>query len=141
MPLEVAPFKGEISRVAESEDINDRTMRVEIDLDNPDGVLRDGMFGRAFIVLEKLIKNLTVPSSCLIDRNGKGEGAVLVVNDGKVHRVKVHVGMDTGLHAEIVDGLNENDQVILQPDPSVAEGTEVQVESVSSAPKKVAGTE
>ena len=134
-------FPGKISRVAESEDINDRTMRAEIDLDNPDGVLRDGMFGRAFIVLEKLIKNLTVPSSCLIDRNGKGEGAVLIVKDGKVHRVKVHVGMDTGLHAEIVDGLSEGEQVILQPDPSVADGTEVQVESVSSAPKKVSGTE
>jgi HlyD family secretion protein len=134
-------FPGKISRVAESEDINDRTMRAEIDLDNPDGVLRDGMFGRAFIILEKLIKNLTVPSSCLIDRNGKGEGAVLIVKDGKVRRVKVHVGMDTGLLAEIVDGLAESDQVILQPDPSIAEGTAVQIESVSSPPKKASGTE
>jgi len=124
-------FKGQISRVAESEDLKDRTMRVEIDLPNPDGVLRDGMFGRALILLEKLIKNLTVPSSCLIDRNGKGEGAVLTVKDGKVHRVSVHVGMDTGLRAEIIDGLADHDQVILQPDASIAEGTPVQVESVS----------
>jgi len=127
-------FKGQVSRVAESEDLKDRTMRVEIDLDNPDGVLRDGMFGRALILLEKLIKSLTVPSSCLIDRNGKGEGAVLTVRDGKVHRVNVHVGMDTGLRAEIIDGLAEQDQVILQPDASIAEGTPVQVETVS-APK------
>jgi HlyD family secretion protein len=134
-------FPGKISRVAESEDVNDRTMRAEIDLDNSDGLLRDGMFGRAFIVLEKLITNLAVPSSCLINRNGKGEGAVLVVKDGKVHRAKVHVGMDTGLLAEIVDGLSENDQVILQPDPSVAEGTDVEVVSVASPPKKVSGTE
>ena len=84
------------------------------------------------ILLEKVVKNLTVPSSCLIDRNGKGEGAVMVVKDGKIHRVNVHVGMDTGLRAEIVDGLAENDQVILQPDPSIAEGTPVQVESVAS---------
>ena len=107
-------------------------MRVEIDLPNPDGVLRDGMFGRADILLEKIIKNLTVPSSCLIDRNGKGEGAVLVVRDGKVHRVAVRVGMDTGLRAEIVNGLAEDDQVILQPDASIAEGTKVQVETVKS---------
>lgn len=121
-------FEGRISRVAESEDLKDRTMRAEIDLDNPDGVLRDGMFGRAFVVLEKLIKNLTVPSSCLINRNGEGDGAVMVVKDGKVQRVKVHVGMDTGLRAEIVDGLHENDVIILQPDPSIADGTAVQVE-------------
>ena len=65
-------FKGEISRVAESEDLDDRTMRVEIDLDNPDGILRDGMFGRATILLEKVVKNLTIPSSCLIDAQRQG---------------------------------------------------------------------
>jgi RND family efflux transporter MFP subunit len=125
-------FHGQISRVSESEDLKDRTMRVEIDLPNPDLVLRDGMFGRALIILEKLIKNLTVPSSCLIDRNGKGEGAVLTVSDGKVHRVNVHVGMDTGLRAEIIDGLAESDQVVLQPNASIADGTPVQVEPVAN---------
>ena len=80
-------FKAKVSRIAESEDLKDRTMRVEIDIDNPDHALRDGMFGRAEILLEKLIKNLTIPSSCLVQRNGKGEGAVLVVRDGEVHRV------------------------------------------------------
>jgi RND family efflux transporter MFP subunit len=129
-------FKGQISRVAESEDLNDRTMRVEIDLLNPDGVLRDGMFGRALIVLEKLIKNLIVPSSALIDLNGKGEGAVLTVKDGKVRRVAVHVGLDTGLRAEIIDGLSDQDQVILQPDASIADGTPVQIQVVSTPPSE-----
>ncbi len=124
-------FKGAISRVAESEDLNDRTMRVEIDLDNPDGVLRDGMFGRATILLEKVIKNLTIPSSCFVKRNGKGEGEIMVVRDGKVHRVNVHVGMDTGLRSEIIDGLKDEDLVVLQPDASVADGTAVDPEIVS----------
>ena len=93
-------FSAKVSRTSESENLTDRLMRVEIDLPNPDGVLRDGMFGRADILLEKIIKNLTVPSSCLIDRNGKGEGAVFVVRDGKVRRLNVHVGMDTGLRGK-----------------------------------------
>ncbi len=134
-------FTGKVDRTAESETLNDRLMRVEVDLDNPDGVLRDGMFGRADILLEKIVKNLTVPSSCLIDRNGKGDGAVMVVKDGKIHRVNVKVGMDTGLRAEIVKGLTEDDQVVIQPDPSMADGTEVQEEADSqadtnSSPKK-----
>jgi HlyD family secretion protein len=126
-------FHGKVDRTAESETLDDRLMRVEIDLDNPDGLFRDGMFCRADIILDKVIKNLTVPSSCLINRNGKGEGTVLVVRDGKIHRVNVHVGMDTGLRAEIVDGLTDNDQVIVQPDPSIAEGTPVQVDSAGSS--------
>ena len=91
--------------------------------------------------LRKSSRILTVPSSCLIDRNGKGEGAVIVVKDGKIHRVNVHVGMDTGLRAEIVDGLTDNDQVILQPDPSIADGTPVQVESIGSPPGSTASKE
>ena len=121
-------FKAKVSRIAESEDLKDRTMRVEIDLPNPDRALRNGMFGRAAILLEKLIKSLSIPSSCLIERNGKGEGAVLVVKDGEIHRANIHVGIDNGLRVEVATGLNEDDQVVLQPDASIAEGTKVQVE-------------
>jgi RND family efflux transporter MFP subunit len=129
-------FSGKVSRIADSEDLKDRTMRVEIDLDNADHKLKDGMFGRAEILLEKLVKNLTVPSSCLVQRNGKGEGAVLVVRDGELKRVAVQVGLDNGLRVEITSGLNENDQVILQPDASMVDGTKVQTEAVHESPAK-----
>jgi len=72
-----------------------------------------------------LITSLTIPSSCLIERNGRGEGAVLVVKGGEVHRSKVQVGLDNGLLVEVVNGLAEGDQVILQPDASIADGTKV----------------
>ena len=89
-------FKGKVSRMAEAEDLKDRTMRVEIDLPNPDGMLRDGMYGRAIIELEPPSKNLTIPATCLIEQNGNGEGAVFVVRDGKVKRVPIRVGKDSG---------------------------------------------
>ncbi len=126
-------FHGTVSRMSESEDLKDRNMRVEIDLPNPDGVLKDGLFGRARILLEKMITSLTIPSSCLIERNGRGEGAVLVVKGGEVHRAKVQVGLDNGLLVEVVNGLSQDDQVILQPDASIADGTKVQVERARDA--------
>ena len=46
------------------------------------------MYGRALIELEPPSKNLIIPSTCLIEQNGKGDGAVFVVRDGKVKRVK-----------------------------------------------------
>jgi RND family efflux transporter MFP subunit len=126
-------FPGAVSRIAESEDLADRNMRVEIDLPNPDGALKDGLFGRALILLEKDVKNLTIPSKCLIERNGRGEGSVLVVKGGEVHRTKVQVGLDNGLLVEVISGVEENDQVILQPDASIADGTKVQVETATSS--------
>jgi HlyD family secretion protein len=131
-------FNAKVSRTAESEDLKDRTMRVEIDLNNADHKLKDGMFGRAEILLEKLVTNLTVPSSCLVQRNGKGEGAVLVVRNGELNRVPVRVGLDNGLRVEITSGLNENDQVILQPDASMVDGTKVHAEHAGESPAKQA---
>ena len=127
-------FKGKVSRIAESEDLKDRTMCVEIDLDNKDHALFDGMFGRAEILLAKMIKNLSIPSSCLVQRNGKGEGAVLVVRNGELHRVPVRVGLDNALRVEVVSGLSENDEVIVRPDSSIPDGTKVRAETAKGAP-------
>ena len=71
---------------------------------------------------------MTIPSSCLLERDGKGNASVLVVRGGEVHRAKIHVGIDNGLRVEVAKGLLDGDLVILQPDPSIPEGTKVQTE-------------
>ncbi|HMF37979.1 MAG TPA: efflux RND transporter periplasmic adaptor subunit, partial [Isosphaeraceae bacterium] len=129
-------FKGTVSRMAESEDLKDRTMRVEIDLPNDQGLLRDGMYGRAVIELEPPSQNLTLPSTCLIEQDGHGDGAVFVVRDGKVTRVKIRVGKDSGLRVEVLSGLTEDDQVIAQITPSISEGAVVKPELAKAEEKK-----
>jgi RND family efflux transporter MFP subunit len=118
-------FRGTVSRTAEAEDLRTRTMRVEIDLANPDGVLRDGMWGMALIQLEPPSKNLVIPATCLIEQNGKGEGAILVVRQGKVKKASIRVGKDNGLEVEVLSGLSDNDEVVKQITPAIAEGSEV----------------
>lgn len=129
-------FKGTVSRMADAEDLKDRTMRVEIDLPNDQGLLRDGMYGRAVIELEPPSKNLTIPSTCLIEQDGHGDGAVFVVRDGKVTRVKIRVGKDSGLRVEVLSGLTEDDQVIAQITPSISEGAVVKPELAKGEEKK-----
>src|SRR5271157_2727390 len=129
-------FKGKVSRMADSEDLKDRTMRVEIDLPNDQGLLRDGMYGRAVIELEPPSKNLTIPSTCLIEQDSHGDGAVFVVRDGKVTRVKIRVGKDSGLRVEVLSGLREDDQVIAQITPSITAGTIVTAEPAKAEERK-----
>lgn len=129
-------FKGKVSRMADSEDLKDRTMRVEIDLPNDQNLLRDGMYGRAIIELEPPSQNLTLPSTCLIEQDGKGDGAVFVVRDGKVTRVRIRVGKDSGLRVEVLSGLTADDQVIAQITPSIAEGAVVKPELAKVEEKK-----
>ena len=68
-------FTGTVARIAESEDPTTRTMRVEIDLPNPKGLLRDGMYGKATIALEPVSRNLTVPPACVVEHSGRPTGS------------------------------------------------------------------
>ncbi len=123
--LEGRTFRGAVSRVANSEDPTTRTMRVEIDLPNPDGLLREGMYGKASIGLEATSKRLTVPVACVLDRSGKGRGMVQVVRDGKVHRLKVELGADNGTLVEVASGLAPGEKVVLRSSIPLEEGMAV----------------
>ncbi len=112
--LEGREFTGTVSRIADSEDSTTRTMRVEIDLPNPTGLLREGMYGRVHISLEATSKRLTLPVACVLDRSGRGQGVVQVVREGKIHRTKVQLGPDNGTLVEVKTGLASDDEVVLR---------------------------
>src|SRR5262249_17469816 len=44
-------FSAKISRIAQSQDAQTRLMHVELDLPNPTGKIRNGMYGRVMILL------------------------------------------------------------------------------------------
>jgi HlyD family secretion protein len=121
-------FRGEVSRLGESEDPTTRTMRVEIDLPNPDGRLREGMYGRASISLEPPSARLTLPTSCILDRSGKGKGVVQLVRDGKVDRVDILLGADDGTLAEVDSGVGPDDLVILRSSTPLEPGMTVETQ-------------
>lgn len=121
--LDGREFRGAVSRTAEFEDPTMRTMRVEIDISNPDGLLRDGMYGRAAIELEAEVKRLMLPLDCVLNRSAKGAGAVFIVRRGILERVDVELGGDDGKQIEIKSGITAEDDVVRAPDPSLKPGT------------------
>ncbi len=110
LPGEV--IEGTVTRYAETEDPDSRTMRTEIWLDNPTDRLREGMYGTATIILDDKSQNLTVPTSCLTGKTGQGEAAVFVFKDGRVHLTPVKIGADDGLRVEIFSGLKPEEDVV-----------------------------
>jgi RND family efflux transporter MFP subunit len=132
-------FHGKIARIANSLDPIDRTMRVEVDLKNTSNELRDGMFGRVTVYLTRSTKELSIPSTSLInDAESKG-ATVYIVREGRAQRVPVKVGRDNGVRAEILSGLQPNDLVVKHPTADLLpdEPVEaVEADGGSSATKK-----
>jgi RND family efflux transporter MFP subunit len=118
-------FTGSVARLGKSEDPTTRTMRVEVDLTNPDGLLVEGMYGRATIELQPPTDNLTVPAACVVGHAGRGKAAVFVVRDGIAQRTPVTLGGDDGSSVEVLSGLGPNDEVIVRPGSTLDDGAPV----------------
>jgi RND family efflux transporter MFP subunit len=126
-------FKGTVARLGKSEDPTTRTMRVEVDLPNRDGLLVDGMYVRATIELQPLSEHLTVPAACVVAHSEHGTGSVFVVRDGKAHRLVVTLGNDDGTSVEILSGIELRDEVVIRPGATLNDGAEVVVATVRPA--------
>ena len=125
-------FAAKVSRVAEAEDTQTRTMRTEIDVPNNEKFLRQGMYGRVTITLKKLPGAVRIPSSSLVGNVTDGKGEAYVVREGIAHLTSIRVGRDDGVQIEVLSGLTANDEVVLHPNSAIHDGARVAVMSPSN---------
>ncbi len=131
--LEGRSFQGKVARIGESEDPTTRTMRVEIDLPNPERLLREGMYGTCSIRLDPQTRNLTIPRACVVESAGRTKGIVFVVRDGAARRLMVELGADNGSLVEVLSGLGQSDDVVLRSGIRLENGLPVLAAAGTSA--------
>ena len=113
-------FTAKVSRYADSEDPASRLMRTEVDVPNPDGVLRRGMYGRATLTLATGADARRC--GCRpgrVDKSGK-KPTVRVVRDGAVRAVPVNARgrqRHRGRGADRPDGGRPGGGAGQRPDP------------------------
>jgi HlyD family secretion protein len=111
-------FDGKVTKIAPLgvEKDNVTTFEVRVSIDNPGGELKANMTANAEILLDEHKGVLTVPENAVSYDNQKN--AWVQVPDSKqkdgFRKVGVKVGLSNGSVTEIVSGLKEGDQVILQ---------------------------
>jgi RND family efflux transporter MFP subunit len=120
-------FTGRVDRTAGAIDAISRTLLTEMLVSNHDGKLYPGAHAMVRLNLTSDIDPVIVPVNTLLFRNEKGVQAGVVGPDGTVRMAKVAVGRDYGTTVEIVDGLSETDNVILNPSDSLEPGIKVRV--------------
>jgi multidrug efflux pump subunit AcrA (membrane-fusion protein) len=69
------------------------------------------MSATATILIDKKENVLTIPAESLVTNNGKD--MVRVLEKGQVMLKPVQTGLNNGTWVEIIEGLNENDQIIV----------------------------
>jgi len=107
-------FYGQVNFIEPAETVIQDVIyyKVKINFDGKDKDVKSGMTANANITTAKKDNVLIVPSRAIIEKNGSGKFArVLVLEQVKEAPVTIGLRGDNGL-VEILSGLNENDIVI-----------------------------
>jgi len=110
--------------------VEEQRVNVIVDLLDPPAALGAGYRVEARIVTWSGDNVLQVPTSALFQEGNAW--AVFVIEDGRAGRRTVTIGHQGADTVEILDGLTENDHVILYPSPMIEPGVAVQAESAAS---------
>lgn len=116
---------AKVARFAPALDEATRTLRVEIDVPNPDGSFLAGVAARAAIDLGSRHEVLVLPADAVVQEGG--EAAVLVVDGETARRRKVTVGYDRGPVVEITEGLTGDEDCIVGGRGLLRDGTVCEV--------------
>ncbi|MDP9159762.1 MAG: efflux RND transporter periplasmic adaptor subunit [Acidobacteriota bacterium] len=111
-------FNGVVTKISPMgvEKDNVTTFEVRVSINNPGGELKAEMTANAEIILEEHKNVLQIPEGAILydkDKKASVEVPDPKQKDGK-RKLAVNIGISNGAKTEVLSGLKENDQVVLQ---------------------------
>jgi RND family efflux transporter MFP subunit len=113
-------FAGTVVRILPALNAQARTLTVEAEVPNPDGLLKPGQFATVRITQSRPENAVMVPTSAI-----KTEGdinKVYRISDGVAHEVIVQLGLLENDMIQVKTGLNENDVIATSGLNSLVDG-------------------
>jgi HlyD family secretion protein len=111
-------FNGKVTKISPMgvEKDNVTTFEVRVSINNPGGELKAEMTANAEIILEEHKNVLQIPEGAILydkDKKASVEVPDPSAKDGK-KKIAVNIGISNGAKTELLGGLKESDQVVLQ---------------------------
>jgi HlyD family secretion protein len=111
-------FTGKVTKISPMgvEKDNVTTFEVRVSINNPEGVLKANMTANAEVILEEHKSVLQIPEGSIIYDKDKKASVEVPDPKGKEgkRKVAVNIGISNGAKTELLGGLKEGDQVVLQ---------------------------
>jgi HlyD family secretion protein len=120
-----AAFDGVVARTAWALQTGTRSLRCEIDVPNPDGRLRPGMYAQVELTVAERTDTLTVPKSAIVVNDGQSY-CVSVTSDGAILRRAVQTGIRSTADVEILTGLDGSEDLLTANAAAFSDGQQVE---------------
>lgn len=122
---------GKVARSAQALNARARTMRVEVDVPNPDLALVPGMYVTVALHLPQR-GLVAVPAAALVFRTGRPQVARVDAH-GRVEFADVAIARDDGTRVELSSGVAAGDRLILNVSSQIENGQAVTMNSAATA--------
>jgi cobalt-zinc-cadmium efflux system membrane fusion protein len=106
------PFHARVTNVSRVLDPATRTAKVRLELANPDGLLRPGMFATATFTAEEARKVTVVPSAAVLRLHDK-DWVFAPLGGQRFRRTEVRTGREQAGVQEVIAGLQKGDRVVV----------------------------
>jgi RND family efflux transporter MFP subunit len=117
-------FIGTVTRTSNSLDPSTRTLLTEVQVENTGSLLMPGMYTQVDLAVPRKDPPLAIPGDTLIVRSN-GPQVAVVGGDGTVHFQLIQLGRDFGDRLEVLSGVREGDQLVVNPSDTIREGAKV----------------
>jgi len=114
MQVRAAPgrlFKGKVRFIYPYLEGKTRTVRIRLEFDNSDLILKPGMFANVEIKTDKQLDAIVVPSEAIV-RSGNREQVFIQREPGKYEPREVILGLSAHGFTQIREGIDAGDQVV-----------------------------
>ena len=118
-------FKGHVEAISPVINPEDRTCTVHILVDNPEEEIKPGMHAEVEIAADVYSDRLLVPQEAVLVRGGRK--LVFVVEGDLAKWRYIDVGLENEEYAEVLDGVKEGEQVIVEGHFTLAHDAKVRI--------------
>lgn len=128
-------FQGRVARFSDALDQQTRTMQTEIDVENHDGTLVDGMYAETTLVLNQKNNVLTIPVQA-VERESSGATVLYIDGDHRIEERQIKLGEESNDLVEVTFGLSVGDEVVIGNRSQYKAGEKVQPKVIQADASK-----
>jgi len=118
-------LSGIVSELSPVISTETRTFKGKLLIDNPELLLRPGMFVKADIVTASKDSTIVIPKNIIISGN-RGK-SVFIVDRTNARARRITIGIENQDNVEITEGLRVNDQLVIKGFETLRDGSKVKI--------------
>ncbi|MBN1291801.1 MAG: efflux RND transporter periplasmic adaptor subunit [Candidatus Latescibacteria bacterium] len=118
-------LEGRLTQVSPALETETRTFKATVDIENPDWILRPGMFVKASIITAGSDSTIVIPKDIVMMR--RNTKSVFVVERGIAQQRMLKTGLENPDEVQVTDGLAVNERLVVKGFETLRSGSKVKI--------------